>query len=184
MRIFLPLEAAHSIFISLGLFLKIYYYYYYYYYLAVPRSLWNLSSPTRDQTVPSAVKVLSPNHCTAREFPLCLLESYFLSSLVHWFQVLVSILRHIYLHYVMTPSISNSKTLSWASIFFRLIISSFSASDTLVLIPLRSFLCPCILSCLYSFKNKFPERLCTALGVLILKLIEPFWWLHPSHKPC
>ena len=36
---------------------------------AVPRSLWDLSSPIRDQTQALAVKVRSPNHWTAREVP-------------------------------------------------------------------------------------------------------------------
>ena len=40
--------------------------------LASPHSLWDLSSPTRDQTQAPAVKALSPNHRTTREFPaLC-----------------------------------------------------------------------------------------------------------------
>ena len=36
--------------------------------LPTPRSLWDLSSLIRDWTRPSAVKVLSANHWTAREF--------------------------------------------------------------------------------------------------------------------
>ena len=38
-------------------------------FLAMPHGLWDLSSPTRDRTQAPAVKVLSPNHWTAREFP-------------------------------------------------------------------------------------------------------------------
>ena len=37
-------------------------------FLAALRGLWDLSSLTRDQTLPSSVKVQSPNE-TAREFP-------------------------------------------------------------------------------------------------------------------
>ena len=36
--------------------------------MAAPRSLWDLSSSTRDQTWATAVKTPSPNHWTAREF--------------------------------------------------------------------------------------------------------------------
>ena len=39
------------------------------FFLAVPWGLWGLSSPTRDWTLALAVKVLSPNHWTSREFP-------------------------------------------------------------------------------------------------------------------
>ena len=39
-------------------------------FLAVPRSLRDLSSPTRVWTWAWAVKALSPNHWTAREFPI------------------------------------------------------------------------------------------------------------------
>ena len=38
-------------------------------FVAVPRGLQDLSSLTRDRTRAPAVKVLSPNHWTAREFP-------------------------------------------------------------------------------------------------------------------
>ena len=40
-------------------------------FLATPRVLRDLSSPTRDRTQALAVKVASPNHWTAREFPIC-----------------------------------------------------------------------------------------------------------------
>ena len=36
---------------------------------AVPRGFQDLSSPTRDRTWAPALKVWSPNHWTAREFP-------------------------------------------------------------------------------------------------------------------
>ena len=39
--------------------------------LAAPRGLWDLCSPTRDQTQTLAVKAPSPDHWTAREFPCC-----------------------------------------------------------------------------------------------------------------
>ena len=39
-----------------------------------PCSLQDLSSLTRDQTWTTAVKALSPNHCTAREFPIQILN--------------------------------------------------------------------------------------------------------------
>ena len=38
-------------------------------FLAMPHSLRDLNSPTRDWTLALAVKVLSPNHWTSREFP-------------------------------------------------------------------------------------------------------------------
>ena len=38
--------------------------------LAVPRSLWDLSSLTGNQTQCLAVKALSPNHWIAGEFPM------------------------------------------------------------------------------------------------------------------
>ena len=38
--------------------------------LAAPHGLQDLSSPTRDQSQAPAVKALSPNHWTAREFPV------------------------------------------------------------------------------------------------------------------
>ena len=37
--------------------------------LVAPHCLWNVSFQTRDQTRASEVKVLSPNHWAAREFP-------------------------------------------------------------------------------------------------------------------
>ena len=37
--------------------------------LAMPHGLWDLSSPTRDWTRATAVKVMSPSHWSAREFP-------------------------------------------------------------------------------------------------------------------
>ena len=40
-----------------------------FFFLAAQCSLWDLSSPTRDQTQALAVKARSPNHWTAREFP-------------------------------------------------------------------------------------------------------------------
>ena len=36
----------------------------------MPSGLRDLSSPTRDQTQAPAVKALSPNHWTTREFPV------------------------------------------------------------------------------------------------------------------
>ena len=42
---------------------------YYFYCLAALHGLQDLSSSTRDQTVPLAVKAQSPNHWTARKFP-------------------------------------------------------------------------------------------------------------------
>ena len=39
--------------------------------LAMPCSLQDLSSPTRERTQATAVKAPSPNHWTAREFPDC-----------------------------------------------------------------------------------------------------------------
>ena len=39
-------------------------------FLAAPHSLRDLSSPTRIEPEPSAVKVRSPNHWTTREFPI------------------------------------------------------------------------------------------------------------------
>ena len=41
----------------------------YLYFLAAPRSTWDLSSPTRDQTHAPAWEVQSLNHWTAREVP-------------------------------------------------------------------------------------------------------------------
>ena len=38
-------------------------------FLAAPRSLWDLSSMTRNQTGSPAVEAQSPNHWTAWEFP-------------------------------------------------------------------------------------------------------------------
>ena len=39
------------------------------FFLAIPCVLWDLSSPTRDRTRALALKALSPNHWTDREFP-------------------------------------------------------------------------------------------------------------------
>ena len=55
--------------------------------LATPHGLWDLSSPTRDQTRAPAVKVLSPNHWTTREFP----SISFLSSVREFLQVLIQV---------------------------------------------------------------------------------------------
>ena len=44
--------------------------------------LWDLSSPTRDQTQALAVKVPSPNHWTTREFSKLLLSNFKMHSLV------------------------------------------------------------------------------------------------------
>ena len=41
-----------------------------FFFFATPCGLWDHSSPTRDRTWAPAVKALSPNHWTAREFPL------------------------------------------------------------------------------------------------------------------
>ena len=41
----------------------------FFFFLAAPHGLRGLSSPTRGQTRPSAVKAWGPNHWTAREFP-------------------------------------------------------------------------------------------------------------------
>ena len=38
--------------------------------MAAPHGLQDLSSPSRDSTQATAVKVPSPNHWTAREFPI------------------------------------------------------------------------------------------------------------------
>ena len=43
----------------------------FFFFLAVPRSLQNFSSLTRDRTRVPAVKAPSPNHWTTREFPVC-----------------------------------------------------------------------------------------------------------------
>ena len=64
-----------------------------FFFLAKPCSLWDLSSPTRDQLLAPAVKVLSPNPWTTREFPKSdfffnqrfLLISKKLSTLRVWF---------------------------------------------------------------------------------------------------
>ena len=57
--------------------------YFYLIFLAVLCGLWDLSSPTRYRTWALAVKVPSPNHWTARKFPLFLFKclSNFLN---HW----------------------------------------------------------------------------------------------------
>ena len=39
------------------------------FFLAMPRDLWDLSSPARDQTQVAATKAPGPNHWTTREFP-------------------------------------------------------------------------------------------------------------------
>ena len=65
-----------------------------FFFLAAPCSLRDLSSPTRIEPGPVAVKVPSPNHWTAREVPLnniyilmfphCYLQSRTYSSLIIW----------------------------------------------------------------------------------------------------
>ena len=45
------------------------YIYIFFFFLVVPHGLWDLSSPARDWTWATAVKALSPNHWTTREFP-------------------------------------------------------------------------------------------------------------------
>ena len=40
-----------------------------YLFMALPHSLWVINSGTRDSTRATAVKALSPNHWTTREFP-------------------------------------------------------------------------------------------------------------------
>ena len=42
----------------------------FFFFLTTPHSLWDLSSPTRDEPGHSAVKAQSPNQWTAREFPI------------------------------------------------------------------------------------------------------------------
>ena len=67
--------------------------FFFFFFLAKPCSLWDLSSPTRDQLLAPAVKVLSPNPWTTREFPKSdfflnqrfLLISKKLSTLRIWF---------------------------------------------------------------------------------------------------
>ena len=48
-------------------------------FLAVSCSLWDLSSPIRDQTHTMAVKTWSPDHWTTRGFPRQVLKFYFFS---------------------------------------------------------------------------------------------------------
>ena len=52
---------------------------YFYYFLAMLHSLWDVSSPIRDPTQCSAVKVPSLNHLTPREFPRELILLHFMS---------------------------------------------------------------------------------------------------------
>ena len=47
-----------------------------FFFFAMPRGLWDLSSPTRDRTQAPAVKAPSPNHWTTREF----LKAVFITS--------------------------------------------------------------------------------------------------------
>ena len=45
-------------------------------FLATPCGLWILSSQIRDWTWATTVKILGPNHCIAREFPIVLILFY------------------------------------------------------------------------------------------------------------
>ena len=65
--------------------LFIFYFILFYSFLASPHDLWDLSSPTRDWTHATAVKVPSPNHWTTREFLVSHFVNLFTFSDTYWY---------------------------------------------------------------------------------------------------
>ena len=77
-----------------------------FFFLAMPRSLQNLSFPTKDQTWAPAVRALTPNHWTAREFP----SDHFKIRLVIF--MILSCVNHVY-----SLDINPLSVISFANIF-------------------------------------------------------------------
>ena len=68
LTIFKVNESWIYIYVCVCVYIYVYIYIYIFFFLATPQGLQDLSSPTRGQTWPPAVKAQSPNHWTAREF--------------------------------------------------------------------------------------------------------------------